>query len=128
MRSFILSLFLFCVCGVAAADDGWTFVTQGTHGNNKLYIKNGSCYVDAYTNDHVDFIRCVDRMEFSDHTISVATVEVTLPSCRTQVGTLITREFNGTVITRQSVAFGGGNVGSVEFETLCAIAKGMGRL
>jgi hypothetical protein len=127
MRSFILSLFLFCVCGVAAADDGWTLVAGDAGGVAKYYVKNGSCYVAAYTNDHVDFVRCIEKGVIAP-SVTLQTIEVALPSCRKEIGILVTREFNGTIVARNSVVFGGGNIASAEFETLCAIAKGMGRL
>jgi hypothetical protein len=125
MKRLLAFITLACICGTAVADT-WVLVTEGAEDHGKYYIKKDSCNVGTYT-DHVAFIRCTERNDVAAR-INLATVETTLASCRTQVGTLTVREFNGTVVMRESVVFDGGNVASVLFETLCGIAKQSGNL
>jgi hypothetical protein len=120
MKRLLAFITLACICGTAVAADGWTQVASGVSGH--FYIKNGSCFVGNYKDDNVGYVRCIEK-HVAGSLIYLETVEATAPQCNAHAGILVTRELNGAVVARSSAVFGGGNIASEEFETLCIIAQ-----
>jgi hypothetical protein len=124
MKRLLAFITLACICGTAVADTTWTLIAASAKGN-EFSIKNGSCIVGRYTDDHVGYVRCIERRDIPP-SVYLMTIEASASSCRKQYGSVVLRELNGKVITSEAAVFDGGNVASAELEVLCSIAEQLG--
>lgn len=118
---YILAVLALSLSSTALADGDWYEMkkSKGSKLTSKLEIKIGSFEsvdIGAYKN-----LSIIARLTESNNAISLVKLQVKDSDCAKKYGTMYTLEFNGTIVTSSSFAFGGGNTGSQLAELICDI-------